>query len=31
MTDDTLTDEIARTAPYANTDADGEYRGEVDA
>ena len=29
MERDTLRDEIARTAPYANTGPDGEYTGDV--
>lgn len=31
MTDDNLTAELARVAPFANTDETGEYDGEVDA
>jgi len=31
MERNTLRDEIARIAPYANTDATGTYTGEVDA
>ena len=27
----TLHDEIARVAPYANTNAEGEYTGDIDA
>ena len=27
----TLHDEIARVAPYANTNADGDYTGDIDA
>ena len=27
----TLHDEIARVAPYANTNAGGEYTGDIDA
>jgi len=31
MTDDTLAAEIARVAPYANTNSEGEYTGDVTA
>jgi len=31
MERNTLRDEIARLAPFANTDATGTYTGEVDA